>query len=88
MYSYERLLEVDSLLSALIGLDLGVYLGVLLEAAGGFEPPYNGFADRRLTTWLSRHPTFYSLREFHSAVKACVSEFSVVASRNCKAIQG
>jgi hypothetical protein len=27
---------------------------ILLEAAGGFEPPYNGFADRRLTTWLSR----------------------------------
>lgn len=25
-----------------------------LEAAGGFEPPNNGFADRRLTTWLSR----------------------------------
>lgn len=25
-----------------------------MEAAGGFEPPYNGFADRRLTTWLSR----------------------------------
>ena len=25
-----------------------------LEAAGGLEPPYNGFADRRLTTWLSR----------------------------------
>ena len=29
--------------------------GRLLEAAGGFEPPYNGFADRRLTAWLSRH---------------------------------
>jgi NTE family protein len=28
--------------------------GYFLEAAGGFEPPYNGFADRRLTTWLSR----------------------------------
>jgi NTE family protein len=28
--------------------------GCFLEAAGGFEPPYNGFADRRLTTWLSR----------------------------------
>ena len=27
---------------------------ISLEAAGGFEPPYNGFADRRLTTWLSR----------------------------------
>ena len=25
-----------------------------VEAAGGFEPPYNGFAYRRLTTWLSR----------------------------------
>ncbi len=25
-----------------------------LEAAGGIEPPNNGFADRRLTAWLSR----------------------------------
>ena len=25
-----------------------------MEAAGGFEPPNNGFADRRLTTWLCR----------------------------------
>ncbi len=27
----------------------------LLEAASGFEPENNGFADRRLTTWLCRH---------------------------------
>ncbi len=33
-----------------------------LEAAGGFEPPYNGFADRRLTTWLSR-PLFVTYRK-------------------------
>ena len=25
-----------------------------LEAATGFEPVYNGFADRRLATWLRR----------------------------------
>ena len=30
------------------------WVAPVLEAAGGFEPPYNGFADRRLTTWLSR----------------------------------
>ena len=30
------------------------YYSAWLEAAGGFEPPNNGFADRRLTTWLSR----------------------------------
>jgi hypothetical protein len=28
---------------------------VFLEAASGFEPENNGFADRRLTTWLCRH---------------------------------
>jgi hypothetical protein len=28
-----------------------------LEAASGFEPENNGFADRRLTTWLCRHWT-------------------------------
>jgi hypothetical protein len=27
---------------------------ILLEAATGFEPVYNGFADRCLTTWLCR----------------------------------
>ena len=27
---------------------------LLLEAAIGFEPMNNGFADRRLTTWLCR----------------------------------
>ena len=26
-----------------------------MEAATGFEPVSNGFADRRLTTWLCRH---------------------------------
>jgi hypothetical protein len=26
------------------------------EAASGFAPERNGFADRRLTAWLSRHP--------------------------------
>ncbi len=36
------------------GLGKPVFLFCLLEAAGGFEPPNNGFADRRLTTWLSR----------------------------------
>ena len=25
-----------------------------MEAASGFEPEYNGFADRCLTTWLCR----------------------------------
>ena len=25
-----------------------------MEAATGFEPVYNGFADRRLTSWLCR----------------------------------
>lgn len=30
-----------------------------MEAAGGFEPPNNDFADRRLTTWLSRHISEY-----------------------------
>lgn len=28
-----------------------------LEAPSGFEPENNGFADRRLTTWLWRPPT-------------------------------
>ena len=33
---------------------IGLHARKKVEAAGGFEPPYNGFADRRLTTWLSR----------------------------------
>jgi hypothetical protein len=39
-----------------------VIFRINLEAAGGFEPPYNGFADRRLTTWLSR-PLFVTYRK-------------------------
>jgi hypothetical protein len=35
-------------------LILLVTLSFLLEAATGFEPVNNGFADRRLTTWLCR----------------------------------
>jgi hypothetical protein len=35
----------------------GTWLGTgkELEAASGFEPENNGFADRCLTTWLCRH---------------------------------
>ena len=43
----------DTLLTTFWRVTLNDF-GRLLEAAGGFEPPYNGFADRRLTTWLSR----------------------------------
>jgi hypothetical protein len=35
----------------------------LLEAATGFEPVNNGFADRRLTTWLCRHKDIKMERE-------------------------
>ncbi len=38
----------------IVNLAITVPLRIFLEAAGGFEPPYYGFADRRLTTWLSR----------------------------------
>ena len=35
--------------------------GLKLEAATGFEPVNNGFADRRLTTWLCRLSPLESL---------------------------
>jgi hypothetical protein len=34
----------------------GQLLSIMMEAAGGFEPPNNGFADHSLATWVCRLP--------------------------------
>ena len=59
--------------------DLGSLDGesFLLEAASGFEPENNGFADRRLTTWLCRlleretgfEPATSTLARLHSTAE-------------------
>ena len=49
----------------------------ILEAATGFEPVNNGFADRRLTTWLCRlleretgfEPATSTLARLHSTAE-------------------
>jgi hypothetical protein len=54
-----------------------VALSFLLEAATGFEPVNNGFADRRLTTWLCRlleretgfEPATSTLARLHSTAE-------------------
>ena len=48
-----------------------------LEAATGFEPVNNGFADRRLTTWLCRLSTLESLLGI--PVRFMQSQYSVCA---------
>ncbi len=48
-------------------LKRGEFLVLRLEAADGFEPPNNGFADRRLTTWLTA--SFLNDHYYHQTLR-------------------
>jgi hypothetical protein len=71
-------------------------LSFLLEAATGFEPVNNGFADRRLTTWLCRpleretgfEPATSTLARLHSTAELFphfCSENNVTVPARCSA---